>query len=453
MFKIYNTLTRKKEEFKPIKKGEVGIYSCGPTVYNLVHIGNLRAFIFYDLLRRYLKFSGYKVTQIMNLTDVDDKTIKGSQAEKKSLKDFTSYYSELFFKNLLELNIEKFEVYPKATEHIQEMVDVIKKLEEKGYAYKTDDGIYFKISKFKNYGKLANIKKENLKAGASGRVKTDEYKKEQAEDFVLWKFWKPEDGDVFWETEIGKGRPGWHIECSAMSSKYLRQPFDIHTGGIDLVFPHHTNEIAQSEAATGKKFVNYWIHNAHLLVNGEKMSKSLGNFYTLEDLKKKGYEPSTARFFFLSSHYRQSLNLTFEALDGAKEAVERIRNFVSSAKGKEDHPEMLELITRKDVEFKEAMNDDLNTPKALAATFNFIKEANKLGAGEKAANFIKKIDSILGILKDEEEAPEEVKKLAEERKEAKESKDWKKSDKLRDKIKELGWEVRDEKEGFVLRKI
>jgi cysteinyl-tRNA synthetase len=453
MLKIYNTLTRKKETFKPIKKGEVGIYSCGPTVYNLVHIGNLRAFVFYDLLRRYLEFLDYKVTQVMNITDVDDKTIKGSQNEKKSLKDFTSYYSVLFFKNLHELNIEKFEVYPKATEHIQEMVDIIKALEKNGYAYKTDDGIYFKISKFKNYGKLANIKTKNLKTGASGRVKADEYKKEQAEDFALWKFWKPEDGDVFWETEIGKGRPGWHIECSAMSSKYLGQPFDIHTGGIDLIFPHHTNEIAQSEAANGKKFVNYWIHNAHLLVNGEKMSKSLGNFYTLEDLKKKGYVPPTIRFFFLSSHYRQSLNLTFEALDGAKEAVERIRNFVSSAKNKEDHPEMLELIARTDMEFKKAMDNDLNTPEAFAAIFNFIKESNKLGAGEKAANFIKKLDSILGILKEEEEVPEKVKELAEEREEARKSKDWKKSDKFRDKIKDLGWEVRDEKDGFVLRKI
>jgi len=453
--KIYNTIKRKTETFKPIdKNGAIKIYSCGPTVYNRVHIGNLRAFLFDDLLRRYLEYSGHKVIQVMNITDIDDKTIRGSQKEKLSLKDFTIKYTKLFFEDLEKLNIEKAEFYPRATDNIEGMVELIQKLQKKGYAYQTEDGIYFKISKFKDYGKLANIKTKNLKTGASGRVLADEYAKESAEDFALWKFWKEEDGDVFWETEIGKGRPGWHIECSVMSSKLLGQPFDIHTGGIDLVFPHHTNEIAQSEAAEGKKFVNYWMHNEHLLVDGQKMSKSLGNFYTLEDLEKKGFEPIAIRYFLLSAHYRQKLNLTMQSLEAAREAVKRINDFVLSSEGRNDDSEMAELISKTNKEFREKMDDDLNTPEALAVLFNFIKDANKLGAGNKAADFIKRIDKIFGILKEKEQIPKEIEILVKERQKARENKDWKKSDELREKIKKAGWEIKDEKDGsYLLNKI
>ena len=451
--KLYNTLTRKKETFKPIKAKEVKIYSCGPTVYNRVHIGNLRAFIFYDLLRRYLKFRGFKVKQVMNITDVDDKTIKGSQNEKISLKDFTEKYTELFFEDLAKMNIEKFEIYPKATESINEIVELIEKLLKKGYAYKTEDGTYFNMLKFKNYGKLSNLKLNELKEGASGRVLKDEYEKQNPADFALWKFWKPEDGDVFWNTKIGKGRPGWHIECSAMSMKYLGETFDIHTGGIDLMFPHHENEIAQSEAATGKKFVNYWMHNEHLLIDGKKMSKSLGNFYTLEDLDKKKYDYSAIRYLFISTHYRQKLNFSFEGIEQAKEAIKRINDFILTVSGNEDNLEIEELIKKSEKEFIQAMDNDLNISEALAVIFNFMKHANKLGAGDKSVDFIRKIDGVLGILQDSTIPPEEIITLAEERNEARKNKDWGKSDKIRNKIKEKGYEIKDTVEGFLLNKI
>ena len=289
--KLYNTLTRKKEVFKPINKNSVGIYLCGPTIYNHVHIGNLRAYLFADILRRYFEFKDYKIKEVMNLTDVDDKTIRDSQIKKKSLKEFTKEYEKGFLEDIKSMNLETPEFIPKATEHIPEMINLIKDLLNKKFAYKSEDGIYFSIKKFKNYGKLAGIKLADLKTGASERVGEDEYEKENARDFALWKFYTKEDGNVFWETEFGKGRPGWHIECSAMSMKYLGKSFDIHMGGEDLIFPHHENEIAQSEASTGKKFVNYWLHNGWVLVDGKKMSKSLKNFYNLKDIIKRGYSP------------------------------------------------------------------------------------------------------------------------------------------------------------------
>jgi len=285
--KFKNSLSRVREEFKPIEPGKVKFYTCGPTVYNFAHIGNFRAYIFEDLLRRYLKYKGYDVYQVMNLTDIDDKTIRDSQKEGISLKDFTGRYIKAFFDDLDTLGIERAEQYPAATEHIPEMVELIKKLTENGYAYEVNGNYYFKISAFKDYGKLANLDMAGLKAGA--RVATDEYEKDSVSDFALWKAWDEADGDVYWETEIGKGRPGWHLECSAMSMKYLGNHFDIHTGGVDNMFPHHENEIAQSEGATGEKFVNYWMHCEYLIVDGRKMSKSLGNFYTLRDIIDKGY--------------------------------------------------------------------------------------------------------------------------------------------------------------------
>ena len=328
MLKLYNTLSRRKEIFKPIKNNKVGMYTCGPTVYYYPHIGNYRAYIVADILKRYLKYKGFKIDHVMNITDVDDKTIRDSQKQNLSLKEFTSKYEKAFLEDLNTLNIQKPDRLARATEHIKEMENLIKKLIDKGFAYKgKDNSIYYSISKFKDYGKLSKIKIKELKAGA--RVKQDEYEKKQVSDFALWKAWDKEDGNVFWETEFGKGRPGWHIECSAMSSKYLGDQFDIHTGGIDLIFPHHENEIAQSEGASGKKpFVKYWIHNEWLLIEGKKMSKSFGNFYTLRDILNKGYSPMSIRYVLLSTHYRQQMNFTFKKLDAAKNSLQRWGNFL-----------------------------------------------------------------------------------------------------------------------------
>ncbi|MEM7814735.1 MAG: cysteine--tRNA ligase, partial [Candidatus Aenigmatarchaeota archaeon] len=294
MVRIFNTLTRKAEQFKPLKAPNVGMYTCGPTVYDYAHIGNLRSFVFADLLRRWLNFRGFVVKHVMNITDVDDKMIKRSQAEKVTLKQLAEKYEKLFLEDLAAMRILPPHVRCRATEHIQDMVQLVKALLDKGFAYTTDDGIYFSIAKFKGYGRLAGLdraKAKELKPGQYSRIAADQYEKEEMRDFALWKFWKPDDGDVLWETPIGKGRPGWHIECSAMSMKYLGPSFDIHTGGVDLIFPHHQNEIAQSEAATGKTFVKYWVHCEHLLVEGKKMSKSLGNIYTLRDVTERGFSP------------------------------------------------------------------------------------------------------------------------------------------------------------------
>ena len=416
------------------------------TVYGLGHIGNYRAFITADTLKRTLGFLGYKVTHVTNITDVDDKTIKNSIEQKKTLKEYTEPYAKAFFEDCKALNIEKSDYYPKATEHIKEMVAIVKKLLEKGIAYKTEDGIYFNIKKFKDYGKLAGIKTCNLKAGASKRVLKDEYDKDNVQDFALWKFWTKEDGDVFWNTEIGKGRPGWHIECSAMSSKYLGEHFDIHMGGIDLVFPHHQNEIAQSEAANGKKFVNYWVHNEWLLVDGKKMSKSLGNFYTLRDIINKGYNPLFLRYLYLTVNYRKPLDFTLENLENSKNSLERLKNIISEIKDdKKTNKEYME-------KFSKAMEDDLNTPQALAVLWELVRDEK----AEGKTKTIEKIDGVLGLnlLKKEKiEIPAEIKKLADEREKARKQKDFKKGDELRNKLKQKGWQVDDAPEGQRLKKI
>jgi len=446
VLKLYNTLGRKKQVFKPLKKGQVGMYVCGPTVYNYVHIGNLRAYVFADILRRYLKFSEFKVKGVMNITDVDDKTIRDSQKQGKKLKDFTKTYEKAFLEDISKLNIEMPEVLPKATEHIKEMVAIVKKLLEKGIAYKTDDGIYFSINKFKDYGKLSGIDLEALKEGASKRVAKDEYDKDSAHDFALWKFYDKSDGNVFWNTEIGKGRPGWHIECSAMSSKYLGKSFDIHTGGIDLVFPHHENEIAQSESAFGKKFVNYWLHNEWVLVNGKKMSKSLKNFYKLSDIVEKGFSTMDLRYFYLTKVYRQKLNFTWEGLEAAKNSLQRLKNIIEEDKDdKKTNKKYLD-------EFKKAMDDDLNTPKALQVLWKLLRDEKAKGK----INTIREIDKVLGLdlLKKEKiKIPAEVSKLVKERDEARKNKEWEKSDSLRDKIKKLGYSVEDTSGGSVVRKL
>ena len=462
MLKFYNTLTRKKEPFKELKKGLVTIYSCGPTVYNFAHIGNWRSFIFADILRRYLKYKDYKVKHVMNITDVDDKTIRDSKKEGLSLKKFTEKYTKYFFDDMKSLNIELVEYNPKATENIGGMVKLIKTLLKKGYAYKADDGIYFDIKKFKDYGKLANLNMKGLKVGA--RVATDEYDKKSANDFALWKFWDKDDGDVFWETEIGKGRPGWHIECSVMSMRYLGETIDIHTGGVDLVFPHHQNEIAQSEAANNKKFVDYWMHCEHLIVNGKKMSKSLGNFYTLRDILEKGFDARAVRYVLMATHYKQKFNFTFKGIEAAQNVIERFREFFLKLKevsGK-DNKDVPKLIKKVKDGFEKAMDDNLNMSKALAKIFDFMKEINILlkenELSKKDADSViktmKEFDSVLGIMDfKEEKIDKEIENLVKEREDVRVKKDFAKADKIRDDLKKKGIVLEDTPQGVRWKKV
>lgn len=400
----------------------------------------------------------------MNLTDVDDKTIKGSIKDGKTLNEYTKQFIDAFFEDLNALNIEKAAVYPRATGHIKDMVELVKTLMKKGYAYKGEDGsIYYSVSKFKNYGKLARIKTAELKAGA--RVKQDEYGKEQANDFALWKEWTPEDGDVFWETEIGKGRPGWHIECSAMSTKHLGKTFDIHTGGIDLIFPHHQNEIAQSEAATGKRFVNYWVHNEWLLVDGKKMSKSLGNFLTLRNVLCKEYSAKAVRYLLLSTHYRQQLNFTFKGLDAAANTIKSLDEFVQRlkhAKGDSKNKKVILLINAARKKFEEAMDDDLNISSALAAIFDFTGRINQLEKegklGKKDADAViklmKEFDSVLGVIDFEEKSlDKEINALIKKREDARKKKDYAAADKIRNELKGRGIILEDTPQGVRWKKI
>ncbi|MCD6576217.1 MAG: cysteine--tRNA ligase [Nanoarchaeota archaeon] len=471
MLVLFNTLGRKKEEFKPLEDKLVRLYTCGPTVYNYAHIGNFRSYVAQDILKRYLLYKGYSVKHVMNLTDVDDKTIRDSQKEGISLKEFTERYTKAFFEDSKKLNLLPADVYAKATEHIEDMRKLIQTLIDKGFAYKGEDNsIYYDVSKFKEYGKLSGIKVSELKVGA--RVKQDEYEKEEANDFALWKAWTPEDGDVFWNVkftidgkeETIRGRPGWHIECSAMSMKYLGETLDIHAGGVDLIFPHHENEIAQSEAATGKQFVRYWFHNEWVLVEGKKMSKRYNNFYTLRDVLAKGYSPKAVRYLLMNAHYRSQLNFTFEGLKDAETTVNRLIEFMEKLDEINEgiyNEKVKELIADAKKKFEEAMDDDLNVPLAMAAIHEFVSEINKLIAdnkfGEKNAKEVKEVmlefDKVLGILEHEKaEVPEEIKKLVEEREEARKKKDFRKADEIREKIREMGWELQDTPDGPKLRK-
>jgi len=447
MLRLYNTLTRNKEEFKPINPPHVGLYTCGPTVYNYPHIGNYRAYLFSDSLKRYLKYSGYEIKHVMNLTDVDDKTIRDSQKAGKSLKEFTEFYSKEFFKDLESLNIEPADVYPKATDHITEMIKIIENLLDKGIAYKgTDSSIYFNITKFNEYGKLAHLDKEKLLEGASGRIIKDEYEKENAQDFALWKAYDEKDGDVFWQAPFGKGRPGWHIECSAMSMKYLGETFDIHTGGVDLVFPHHENEIAQSEGSTGHPFVKYWMHNEWLLVDGKKMSKSLHNFFTLKDFEAKNISPIAYKYLSLQTHYRKSLNFTWESLQAAENGLNNLYGQYLELIGKNLPKGSIDAKYQS--RFKEAMDDDLGTPEALGIAWEIIKDQN-IPDENKVASLLD-FDKVLGLGLDKlkkVEIPEAVLKLVREREEVRKNKDFKKSDDLRDQIATLGFSVKDTSEG------
>lgn len=462
---FFNTLSRKKELFVPIEEGIVRMYTCGPTVYNFAHIGNFRAYVFEDLLRRYLKYAGYKVVQVMNLTDVDDKTIRGARELGITLGEYTQKYKEAFFEDIDTLNIERAEYYPAATEHIDEMIKLIDILLKKGYAYQSEDGsIYFSITKFKDYGKLSHLDLSSLKAGA--RVSYDEYQKDNLGDFALWKAWHEDDGDVWWDSPWGRGRPGWHIECSAMSMKYLGESFDIHTGGIDNIFPHHEDEIAQSEAATGKQFVKYWLHCGHLIVEGRKMSKSLGNFYTLRDILNMGYSPREIRFVLLNCHYRQSLDFSFASLNAARASLQRIDEFIEKLDSmclgcNETYNDVPGWVLSFKKAFTSALDDDLNIAQAFAIIFDFIREGNKLISEGKLSskearvllNFMWDIDRVVGLLsKNYEKVPPDLDNLARQRAEARKMKNFALADSLRKKIEEAGWVIQDLPDGYKLRR-
>ncbi len=448
------------------------MYTCGPTVYDYAHIGNYRTFVFQDILRRFLKLRGYKMIHVMNLTDVDDRIIANAAAAGVSIRDYTEKFVQAFFDDCKTLSIEAPEHWIRATDHIGDMVRLIQRLQEKTYTYPSEGSIYYRIAKFPSYGRLSNVDVAGIQAGA--RVDVDRYEKESARDFALWKAPKP--GEHFWETPIGKGRPGWHIECSAMAMKYLGETLDIHTGGIDLAFPHHENEIAQSEGATGKPFVRYWMHAEHLLVEGEKMSKSLGNFYTLRDLFAKGYKPSALRFALASVPYRKQLNFTFDGLQQAASSVERLRNFAARLT-QEKFPagkqkEMAARVAQAADEFDAGLSDDLNTARALAAAFDLLRETNiamdkgELRQGDVGAvqEFLAKFDRIFAVMEDNDAdklrelgfgpadsgpGDAEIEKLIADRQSARQRRDFAASDRIRKELADRGIIVEDSKDGSV----
>ena len=453
VLKLYNSLGRRLEQFNPIKEGEVKMYTCGPTVWNYAGIHNFRTFIFEDVLRRYLKFKGFKVFQVKNITDVEDRIIRGIKESGMSRVQLTEFYEKAFMEDMATLGIERAELYPRATDNLQDMVDLIKTLIAKGYAYRAQDGsVYFDVSKFKDYGNLSGVRLGEGKA--TGRVSEDHYdEKKEASDFALWKAWDPDDGEVFWQTELGKGRPGWHIECSTMSMKFLGESFDIHTGGMDLRFPHHENEIAQSEAATGKKFVNYWLHTGFLTTRGEEMHKSLGNVVYLRDLVKAGWEPKTVRLFLISSGYRDSVDMTDSGLEQARAQRARLAEVVDrlgsvSTPGKESSELARSLVEG----FEDAMDEDLNTPRALSVLFTFVKKANTLmdsgslgkDAALEALEALRRVDAVLGVLDFRKgELPPRLAELLAKREEARKRKDYAESDRIRKALKAEGVAVED----------
>ena len=464
--KLFNTLTRKKEIFKHIREGNVLIYSCGPTVYSYPHIGNYRSFLFADLLRRYLEFKGFNVKQVMNITDIDDKTIRDSAKENLALKEFTEKYTKIFFDGLDKLNIKRASLYPKATEEVKEMIEMTKKLIKKRYAYETSDGVYFSISKFKKYGKLSKLNLNKIKTGV--RINVDEYEKDSPQDFVLMKKCTEDEikRNIFYKSEWGNVRPGWHIECSVMSMKYLGETIDMHTGGVDLIFPHHENEIAQSEAFTGKKFVKYWLHSEHLLVEGQKMAKSLGNFITLNELLKKGYDPIAIRYLLLSTHYKTQLNFTYKSLDAAKNTLDNLIDFVNRMRQLKDgkkNSDVEILIKNVKEEFVNAMDDNLSINVALASIFEFIKNVNKIGEnnlsrsdGENIIKTLMEFDRVLGLGFGEikkEVLPKEVLELIRKRESARKVGDFTRADEIRKKIlDEYKIVIEDSKDGVKWKK-
>ncbi|MEA3189032.1 MAG: cysteinyl-tRNA synthetase [Chthoniobacter sp.] len=455
--RFFNTYSRNLEDFVPIAPPRVKIYTCGPTVYNHAHIGNFRAYVFEDLLQRHLESHGYEVERVMNLTDVDDKTIRGARAAELPLAEFTQQYKDAFFEDLKTLRIKAASAFPAATEdrYIKRMIEMIGTLMERNSAYQADDqSVYFRLSKFPDYGKLAHLNLDELRP--SGRVRSDDYDKESIGDFALWKAWDEADGEVAWESPWGRGRPGWHIECSAMATELLGPQLDIHCGGVDNIFPHHEAEIAQSESCTGEKFVRHWMHCAHLMVEGQKMSKSLGNFYTLRDLIAKGWTGREVRYALISVNYRLPLNFTFEGLAGARSALARIDAWVqrlTETAGAESTKSSYPLATK--TEFADALDDDLNISAALGHLFETIRESNRLldhgelGAADAAAllSAWERMNAVLMLDPESGEIPRKVSALIEERKQARAAKEWTQSDALRAQIETLGWHVKDTKDG------
>jgi cysteinyl-tRNA synthetase len=466
MLFLHNTLTRKKEEFKPLQANLVRMYHCGPTVYSHAHIGNFRAFVFADLLRRYLQFKGFSVLQVMNITDVghmttdadsgEDKLEVAAKREKKDPFQIARSYEQSFFEDVDALGILPAQHYPRATEHIPEMLEMVQKLFERGYAYKSGDAVYYDISKFPTYGQLSNNPLEKLQAGARIEVNPD---KRNPLDFALWK--TDPKHIMKWNSPWGEGYPGWHLECSTMSMKYLGETFDIHTGGEDNIFPHHECEIAQSEGATGKKFVNFWLHVRFLLVEGQKMAKSLGNFYTVKDILQKGYTGRALRYALLSTHYRAPLNFTFDSLSASKAAIDRLQDFYHSLLGASapaDDPQIPQLITDVKRKFEENLDDDLNISGALAALFEFVREINRLTPSQNQAGEIlaalAQFDSILAILSPEEKSlDEQIANLVAAREEARKAKDFPRADAIREEIRRLGYILEDTKSGIRWKKI
>ncbi len=453
MLRIYNTMTRHKDEFQPLQEGLVTLYACGPTVYDFPHIGNLRTFLWSDLLARMLRRRGFEVHNVMNVTDVDDKTIDGAEREGVSLGEYTQRYADYFFEDLDRLRIEPAWKYPRATEHIPQMLEVVQTLVEKGHAYEQDGSVYFDISSYPRYGRLSGVVPEEQTSREFGRLDSDEYAREDVRDFVLWKAAKP--GEPSWDSPWGPGRPGWHIECSAMSIEYLGKTIDMHMGGVDLIFPHHENEIAQSEAATGQEFVRYWIHAEHLIVEGEKMSKSKGNFYTLRDLLDRGYDPVAVRHLLMTAHYRKQLNFTLEGLEQSQQALARLWDFadrLAEVPADAQGADLSAQVAVARAKFDAELDDDLNVPGAMAAVFELAREVNPLLAqaqvgaegAEQVLDFLADADTVLGIIEHERgSVDEEVEALMAEREQARADKDWARADEIRDRLLARGIVIED----------
>ncbi len=460
MLKFHNTLSNELEEFKPLEKDKVKLYICGPTVWSFAHIGNFRTFVFGDVLRRYLKYKGFQLTHVFNLTDVDDRIINEAKKAGKTINEFTQPFIEAFWEDFDALGLERPEITPRATEHIAEMIVLIEKLLENGHAYESEGSIYYRISAFPDYGKLSKINFAGNVSGASGRVDTDKYDKESANDFALWKL-VDADEPTGWDASFGRGRPGWHIECSAMAMKYLGETFDLHAGGIDLKFPHHENEIAQSEGATDKLFAKTWLHAEHLKVEGETMSKTLGNYYTFRDLLAKGYKPEAIRYLLLSVPYHKQLNFTFETLDGAEQTISRLRDFrarLNEANLKDgNNPDLQKTTAKYLADFESAMDDNLNTSQALAALHNLARETNTALANETVLSenrseileIIEKFDSVLNIFGAEKDEilDAEIENLIKKRQEARRNRNFARSDEIRDLLFEKGIVLEDTKDG------
>jgi cysteinyl-tRNA synthetase len=457
--RFYNTLTQQVENFAPASGNTVRMYTCGPTVYNYIHIGNLRTFTFQDVLRRWLQYRGFTMDHVMNITDVEDKIIRNAAAQGMSIYDYTAKYTEAFLQDTATLRLQRPERLAKATDNIDAMVHDIEELEKGGYTYRSEGSVYYRISKFAGYGKLSHNDFEGIKAGA--RVDVDEYDKADARDFVLWK--APKEGEVSWDTAIGPGRPGWHIECSAMAMKYLGETLDIHAGGVDLVFPHHENEIAQAEAITHKPFARLWLHSEHLLIEWEKMSKSAGNFYTLRDLLAQGFEPEAIRYLLVQVPYRRKLNFTFDGLKGAQSAVQRLRDFklrLDTGRFAEGENEQMRIAGEGALKrFEESLDDDLNTAEALGAIFEFVREANSaMDAGDfrrgnvAAVNdLLARFDSIVDVLRPSAKegglSDAEIEGRVQERTQAKKSRDFKRADAIREELLQAGVILEDTRDG------